>query len=340
MDQNVGYDRRYAYRRDDLVSTWTGTDLLDGSPCRSFTVIFRTKGCSWSEEDGCLMCGYHTASNPLIEYGKLGEQLKVALSKYNGEKIVKIYTSGSFLHDHEIPLDTGRNILESFDAEKVIIESRPEYVDGSVLETYSSLAGKLEVAMGLESTNDFILRNCINKGFTYDDYRRAADTIISSGCDLRTYLLFKPPFLTESEAIDDLTESISKVSSGCNTVSINPMNVQKDTLVEKLWYRKEYRPPWIWSLFRSVIDAEFHGDIVISRAGVGSRRGAHNCGDCDELLIDNLDEFNLTQDKTILEDSFDLCQCTERWRSHLVAGALLNHRGSLDILCDRYAGYI
>ncbi len=334
-------DREKRYTDDKgLVTTWTGEELLDGRLEKSFTAILRTTGCSWSRQSGCTMCGYHTASNPTIKPEALLTQLEEALSRYDGQKVVKIYTSGSFLDEREIPVEVATAILRRFKAKRIIVESRPEYVNKDVLDTYSAHGVQLEIAIGLESSKDFVLKNCINKGFSVKDYRDARDIIFSEGCYLRTYLLLKPPFLTELEAIEDLTSSISTVSHPQNIVSINPLNVQKDTLVERLWYRNQYRPPWIWSLFEAILSSDKVSHVVISKAGLGSKRGAHNCSNCDEELIKVIDKFNISQDYSILEESFSICDCTEKWSSQKDIEPLLHHRGSIEILSDRYAGYI
>ncbi len=338
--RELAAQKQYADKRDDLVSTWKGEELLNGELTSSFTVIMRTRGCSWAHRSGCLMCGYHTASNPSIEPESLLTQLETALSRYDGEKLVKIYTSGSFLDKSEVPADVAAAILCGFKAKRITVESRPEYVNTDIMEDYSACTDQLEIAIGLESANDFILKHCINKGFTVDDYRRAREVILSQGSHLRTYLLLKSPFLTEMEAVEDLASSISAVSNLPNIISVNPLNVQKDTLVERLWYRREYRPPWIWSLFEAILSSDTSCQLVISKAGVGSKRGAHNCGQCDEELVKVIDRFNLTQDKNILKDSFSLCNCTEKWSLQKDIGPMLHHRGSAEILSHRYAGYL
>ena len=59
--------------------------------------------------------------------------------------------------------------------------------------------------------------------------------------ELRTYLLLKPPFVSEKDAVNDAIESVRKVSKLSNDVSVNPMNIQKNTLVEKLWKMCSFR---------------------------------------------------------------------------------------------------
>ena len=82
---------------------WKEEDLLEKERVRAMVLILRTSGCWWSKKKGCLMCGYNSASDGSIGLPDILAQLKVAINRYEGEKFVKIYTSGSFLDRNEIP---------------------------------------------------------------------------------------------------------------------------------------------------------------------------------------------------------------------------------------------
>ncbi len=323
--------------RTGLVSSWHGEELLDGEVVDTFAVIFRTRGCAWGHRNGCTMCGYHTDTNPEITRSHLNAQMEEAIRRYDGERIVKIYTSGSFLDPGEIPLDLAKDILSSFDSELTVVESRPEFIKPDLLEELCDSVQLLQIAMGLESANDFVLEHSINKGFRYSDYLDAREIVFNAGAVLRTYLLLKPPFLTENEAIEDLIRSISEVDHPKNTISINPVNVQRHSPLELLWRRKLYRPPWLWSLIEVIERTD--QDLIISRAGLGSKRGANNCSDCDKDIVKKLQEFNLSQDRSLFSDLPD-CTCKSHWKTYKEMEPLTHFRGSLEILSDRYAGYI
>jgi len=337
--------------RKDLVTSWKEKELYRGEVKDAFSVIFRTKGCFWAYESGCSMCGYYTATNPDITRNDLEEQLNEALDRYEGEEIIKIYTSGSFLDEDELPKEIGLEILNSFDAEKTLIESRPQFVKGDGLKDYEEAVDQLEVALGLESADDFVLKNSINKGFTFSDYKRAVKTAHDNGCSIRTYLLLKPPFLTEKEAIQDVIDSVDKIEpllEENDIISINPVNVQNGSLAERMWYRDEYRPPWLWSIVDVLknIDKDIEQTVVVSNAGLGSRRGAHNSGidneqcDCDQRIIDKINEFNLQQDTDILDELPYDCPCYPLWKKEKELAPYLHYRGDLHILSNRHAGYI
>ncbi len=325
--------------RRDLIAHWEEEELYKGEIRDVFSLIFRTKGCYRSYTSGCSMCGYYTDTNPEIESEDIENQLEEALSHYEGQNIVKIYTSGSFLDEDEIPNELSIKILESFDADKIVIETRPEFVDRERAEKLSRTVDELELALGLESANDFVLENCINKGFSFDDYKASVEKI-SDIASIRTYLLLKPPFLTEREAIQDLIDSIKKISDLTDIISINPINVQKGTLLEELWHRDVYSPPWLWSLVEvltSTVDIEV--PIIVSKAGLGSERGADNCEECTQKVIELLEQFNKTQDISMLKEPLE-CECKDRWKLEKEIAPFLHFRGTPKILRDRYAGYV
>ncbi|MFP3871435.1 MAG: archaeosine biosynthesis radical SAM protein RaSEA [Candidatus Natronoplasma sp.] len=332
-------------RSDDssLIASWEEKEFyeMEGKAVDVFSVIFRTTGCFWSHRSGCTMCGYYTDTNPHITQRDLDDQLDEALSLYEGQAVVKIYTSGSFLDDNEVPEDLALSALDGFSeagAEKVVVESRPGFVGQKKIRSYSDRVKELEVALGLESANDFILKNCINKGFAFEDYKKSVQEI-SEEVSIRTYLLLKPPFLLEKEAVEDVIDSIERIKGLTDIVSINPVNIQKGTLVEKLWKRDVYSPPWLWSII-DVLSRSNQDDmsVVISEAALGSKRGAHNCGDCDDELKDIIRRYNLTQNESLLESVPD-CECRERWEKENQIETSLFFRGSSEPLYSRYLGY-
>jgi len=302
---------------DECVSCWTEKDLLNGEIVDALVVILRTSGCSWARKKGCTMCGYFNDCNPEVSGDDLITQMKRALEKANGGEVLKIFTSGSFLDDREIPQKACQKILEMASGrfEQVTIETRPEYVMRESLDGCLSRVENLQVALGLESANDLVLSHSINKGFLFSDYQKAADIVKKAGATLKTYLLLKPPFLTEEDAIKDSIESAKKIKDTTDVISLNPVNVQKGTLVERLWRRDEYRPPWLWSVMRVLEECKNLGPRIVSfPTGGGKKRGAHNCFQCDPDVLRGIEEFSLG----LREDFADLeCDCEERWMDTL-----------------------
>ena len=289
-------DRNHKRRRDSPA--WTGWDLLNGDLVPTLTVLLTTTGCSWARHNGCTMCGYFADSNPDVQSADIQKQLFQALARYgSGFKIVKLFTSGSFLDPNELPVDARDAILSSLaDTPKTIVESRPEFVTSEILNDVVKLNQHVEIALGLETSDDVIRNDYINKGFSFSDFVRASENAHSAGFSVKAYLLLKPPFLTEREALEDAVRSTRDASPYADTISLNPCNVQKGTLLEALWKKGLYRPPWLWSAVEVLKQAQGIATVICDPVGGGTKRGPHNCGKCDREVLAEIKQFSLSQD--------------------------------------------
>ena len=312
----------------ELEALWKEKDMSQGRTVDTMVVILRTRGCCWSKTGGCHMCGYNSASSPAVSSEDLLAQLRAAMDRYGDEPFVKIYTSGSFLDEQEIPLDVRQEAFRLFSGtERLLFESRPEFIRR---DTVADLPSQVTVALGLESANDLVLQESINKGFSVADHRRAAQVLQDAGLGIRNYVLLKPPYLSERAAIRDALETIRFASSYSTEISVNPLNVQRGTLVERLWKRAEYRPPWIWSLMK-VMEEGWSEDgprIMSSPSGGGTARGVHNCGSCDQKLLEAIERFSFNQDVGELQDHE--CGCRRKWERMMEAEAALGTSVDLD----------
>lgn len=312
--KNTRFNRPVAY--------WSEKDRYQDEIIDAFVIILKTKGCSWARESGCTMCGYFNDS-ALKEVADedLLAQFHAAMKSYSDESVVKIFTSGSFFDSEEIKPIVRDTILQDLSkkTEKIAVESRPEFITEDILLDCSPhVSGtRLEVGIGLESAHDSIRSFNINKGFSFKDYQNAADLLHEHHHLVKTYLLVKPPFLSENQAIHDAIDSIQKIIDITDTISLNPTNVQKTTLVEYLWKRQYYRPPWLWSIIDILEKASKIGDkrLQCDIAGGGSKRGPHNCRKCDKQVLKAIRRFSLTQDRSDLKNHF--CDCKTQWEDQL-----------------------
>jgi archaeosine synthase beta-subunit len=263
------------------------------------------------------MCGYARdtigrSATPV----ELARQLERAMHRYGGEPYVKLYTSGSFLDDREVDPASREAIGRAFSgrARRLLVETLPEFVsEERVGPLRESFAGELEVAQGLESTQPEILARFVNKVSTPAEYLEAADRLRSYGVHPKGYLLLKPPYLTEGEAIEDTVQSVAQASAHFETLSVNPVHIQNGTVVERLFRTGRYRPPWLWSLLevlrRGSHDAP--GVRLVSFPTAGGRpRGPHNCGRCDPGVLRLIEEGSLDQRFEAPEPT---CGCRGTW---------------------------
>ena len=298
------------------VSVWREDENVGGSVVPAGVVILRTVGCAHASSSPCTMCGYNIESMGKVDEDDLRAQFKTASTQLEGISALKVYTSGSFLDRREIPSDFAGDVLKWCADRNVrlLVESRAEFVTDEAMEAFVGIHDDIEIAIGLESANDRVLKYAINKNMTVADYDRAATTVKKAGAALRSYVLLKPPFLTEAEAVEDAIATVKHAALQSDTISINPVNVQRNTLVERLWKSWAYRPPWLWSVIEVLNScASIERKIVCEPTGGGEERGAHNCKGCDTAIIDSIRRWTISQDRSKLE--VPDCECKRIWES-------------------------
>lgn len=309
------------------VRYWSEKDVLKGKVTDAFVIILRTRGCSWALSSGCTMCGYFNDSMRVpVSEADLSAQFDKAMGQYKGEQIVKLFTSGSFLDPQEIQGPVRTHILKNLSerAVKISVESRPEYIKKSLLSEIRAVVQPrtFEVGIGLETSNDLLRAHAINKGFTFKAYTAAANLLKDHEFGVKTYVLMKPPFITEREALDDCIRTTKEVKPFATMLSLNPTNVQRHTVVEYLWKRDQYRPAWLWSVVEFLKQSKKITDIPVKCdvVGGGGIRGAHNCGTCDRSVLDAIAQFSLSQKTSVFNGL--TCSCQEQWRDHLASEIL------------------
>jgi len=303
------------------LASWSGRDRIGDRILDSFTVILKTGGCAWSR---CRMCSYRherfTGLSAQDLSSRLIEQLSYIRSHADLRKpeLVKIYTSGSFFDPGEVPHEVRSAAAALFRGKMIIAETRPEYVDAGVLEDFSSQIDDgtweqpLSVAIGVETSNDAIREKSIQKGFSWAQFLHAVHEARRAGAGVKGYLLMKPPFLTEKEAVQDMQRSIADLSPQTHLISLNPCSVQRQTELERLWKQGEYRPPYLWSILAVIRASPVH--LTVDPLGGGSRRGPHNCGTCDAEILKAIRDYSLSGDRTLIEEiSRKECACKPEW---------------------------
>ncbi len=301
-----------------LVNQWVEPESLGADRIRAFVAILKTRGCYWADVKGCSMCGYSKDTlGRSATPGELARQLEQILRAYRGEPYVKLYTSGSFLDDREVDPESRVRIARSFSghARRLLFETLPEFATADrLVPIQEAFSGEIEVALGLETTDPKVLSRYIHKSTGPEEYFLAADRVRAMGFRVKAYLLLKPPYLTESEAIDDVVRSIGEAAPHFDTLSVNPVHIQNGTVVEWLYHRGRYRPPWLWSVVEALREGSGrrgNARLVSFPTAGGLPRGPHNCGACDRMVLARIEEASLSQEFSDL--STDACACRSEW---------------------------
>ena len=206
---------------------------------------------------------------------------------------------------------------------KITVESRPQYLTEEVILNISKIFKdsciKFEIGMGLEAKNEIIRNVCINKQEKNSDFVRAVSLLKQYGISPLAYIIIKPPFLTEAEAIDEAVETAHFAHEiGFERISLEPMSIHPYTLVDALRQTGDYSAPWLWSVIEIVKRCSDISDIV-GIGGVGyypiPSSYAHNYCDlgnkCNEKFLNIIMEYNSTRDTSIFEKL--TCGCKVEW---------------------------
>ncbi|HII95780.1 MAG TPA: TIGR01210 family radical SAM protein, partial [Candidatus Methanofastidiosum sp.] len=150
----------------------------------------------------------------------------------------------------------------------------------------------------------------------FENFLSASEILKKLGIINKAYLMIKPPFLTEKEAIHDAINSAKSIENIADVISFNPMTVHKNTLVEYLWNKGEYSPPWGWSIIEILKEtAKLRPDIICHPVAFGRSRGPKNCKSCNREIEKRILEFSINNDVKILE--YD-CDCKKEWEEELM----------------------
>ncbi|MFH0966913.1 MAG: archaeosine biosynthesis radical SAM protein RaSEA, partial [Methanobacteriota archaeon] len=303
------------------IAIWTGSDRVADDVLSSVTIIIRSGGCSWNR---CLMCQYRHERYYGLNVSELtsamNEQLETLdanIAEHN-PSLVKIYTSGSFFDNQEVPPAVRDKVAELCKGRLLTVECRGDFVDYETISSFQNSlkdetgAGGLIVAIGLETSSDHIREKCIDKGLTFEQYVSASAIIRKAGGMVKTYLLHKPAYVSEREAYEDMISSVRDILPHSDLISLNPCSVQRNTIVERLWKQGSYRPPYLWSVAKVLAESSVH--ITCDALGGGQKRGAHNCGVCDQMILDAIKEYNLNADQELIRSVVEMnCGCKKEW---------------------------
>ncbi|AAK76918.1 hypothetical protein BJV85_003837 [Clostridium acetobutylicum] len=320
---------------DKVANSTINKGYLNGSKIDRIIFYLRSTGCEWSctKMGGCFMCGHYFGTNmgDTLPKNSFYNQFLSEYNKYDFSKypMICIYNAGSILNDNEIPREELYRILNVIkrnnDIKRVVLESRPEFINVEVLNQISNILNDkiVEIGIGLETSNDKVREYCINKGFNFKNYLEKVKLIKNySNIKTLTYVTVKLLFLTIDESIRDVIQTMKDLSGLTDIISLEPISIQKNTLVELLYTNKLYDPPKGW-IIKEIL-ANLHNTNLMKNFEL--RIGGFeffpipdlfisNCNKCNKKLYDAIDIYNSTKDvNSILTLS---CDCYEEFKKKI-----------------------
>lgn len=255
------------------------------------TVFLTNRECPFH----CLMCDlWRYTTDHRVPDGAIPRQISEGLRHLGPVKHLKLYNAGNFFDAQAIPpkeLPVIAELLADFD--RVIVECHPRLVGSRCLDFSRRLHGRLEIAVGLETTHPEILQ-CLNKRMTLDDFRRAADLLKRHDCGLRVFVLSSLPFLTPEQSICWAIKSIKfAFDCGADIVSVIPTRVGNGAM-DRLQAEGRFSLPTLDDL-----EGIFETALLTRRGTVlldlwDASTLAH-CSQCGPARLRRLERMNLSQ---------------------------------------------
>ncbi|NOY36386.1 MAG: radical SAM protein [Chlorobi bacterium] len=243
----------------------------------------------------CLMCDLwkNTTDKPVPE-GAIPRQIEYALSRLPETKHLKLYNSGSFFDTRAVPKTDYEKIASLIDHfETVIVESHPQFINRNTLYFNELIKPALHVAIGLETVHPAVLPR-LNKRMTLTGFEQAVRFLTSNGMETRTFILLRPPFLSEEEGMLWAKKSIDyafKIGVGtCTVIPVRSGNGAMDTLAENSYFT----PPDIKSL-ENVIEYGIGLNKGTVFADLWNIENFNSCKKCLEKRKERLSLMNFYQ---------------------------------------------
>jgi len=303
-------------------------------------VILTSPGCWYAlgPKGPCMNCGFLdvTTRGETVTAEQYVRQLTLILDQHDFAKEnireLNLYNAGSFFNDAEISREARIEILSTINKNKFIkyllVDSHARDIGpNKIKEAKEVLTDTIfEVGIGLESKNSYVRNVCINKNLNLSSFEKAVNILKNANARLVVYLLFKPIFLTEKEAIEDAIATVQYVfdlsakMEILTRISLEPVAVQGMSLLPKLYRKGFYKPPWLWSIVEVLKRTAGSGEI---RVGVPEEEpyifarsenqeiSGRRCP-CNQELARLIEEYNRTLNVEVF-NGIQACKCKDLW---------------------------
>jgi radical SAM enzyme (TIGR01210 family) len=289
QDQFVLEHRRAKNRVDpyrSYATVWEEEPDDSGALVPTAVVFLTNRECPFR----CVMCDLWTNTlDEVVPRGAIAQQIRTALAELPPARHVKLYNAGSFFDPRQIPVEDDEEIAEVVAGfERVIVEAHPAFLSGVYADRcrrfQSLLAGRLEVAIGLETAHPDVLAR-LNKRMTLDSFRRAADFLRRHEIALRVFVLLSPPFMPAGEAVEWAYRSIELAAEcGATACSVIPTRGGNGAM-EALG--GAFTPPQLPALESVIEHGLRHGGTrPFGRAMSAPERRAGPCGPAMRVFAD------------------------------------------------------
>lgn len=293
---------------------------------------FLTTGCAHDASGGCVMCNYGKNNTCVTQADEdqilNGLQRIVSKLPWVFEDFL-LTSSGSLLDPREVSprMREGLlDILKPVRAKRLSIETRAETVTDEGLRFLKRLAPGDEkyVEIGLESSNDWVLQHCLNKGFSFAEFCDAVQRIHAHKLRVTANVGLGFPFMSERASIEYAVQSVRDAFQiGADSVVLLPYHVKQGTLLDVMFQRGMYQCASLWSMvevLRRFPGEEDRLQISWYKDYFGPERSfirssPYTCPNCASHVLEELDRYRNCPSKSLIDRLSEYpCSCHAAWR--------------------------
>jgi hypothetical protein len=227
--------------------------------------------------------------------GALTQQLTTILSALDGPPPdrLKIYNASNFFDSRAVPPeDLARIAALAARFPAVTVESHAQTIGPSALAFALEIAGRLEVAVGLETIHPVGAAQ-LNKRLDLSRFDQAARFLTSNGIDLRIFVLLGAPYVPVEESIEWTTRSVKYAAErGAAVVSIIPVRGGNGEL-ERLQALGDFTAPTLTQL-EEVLDLCSALSNVVVTADLWDVQRLPGCEHCKPARIERMRRINVS----------------------------------------------
>jgi hypothetical protein len=264
----------------------------DGSRERALTVFLAGAECPFT----CSFCDLWqwTLDGPTPP-GALVAQLEGVLDTLDGPMPdrLKLYTASNFFDRRAVPRDdlpALACLAAPFGA--VTVESHASTIGAATLDFAHSIAGRLEVAVGLETVHARAMA-LLNKRLDLSGFDAAASFLAAGGIDLRAFVLLGAPYVPADESVEWAVRTVEHaVACGAAVVSIIPVRGGNGEM-ERLRALGAFTPPTLGELEDTLDRCIALGRTVVT-ADLWDVERLPACEACRSRRVERLGRINVT----------------------------------------------
>jgi radical SAM enzyme (TIGR01210 family) len=265
---------------------------LDGKIEQALTVFLAGAECPFT----CTFCDLWrgTIDGP-TPIGALTTQLDGVLKARTGPKPdrLKLYNASNFFDQRAVPPEDVAGIATlAAPFAAVTVESHASTIGSRTLAFAGQIAGRLEVAVGLETIHPVAAAQ-LNKRLDLAQFDRAARFLIENGIDLRVFVLLGVPYVPVEESVAWTVRAVEYAAErGASVVSIIPVRGGNGE-IERLQALGHFVPPTL-SQLEEALDLSLLVRGTVVTADLWDVDRLSSCERCREDRIDRLRRLNAT----------------------------------------------